>query len=105
MNSDADFEKFIDGDDDHDPSQCHVSKIEIPILISRILSKKSRLINDLMANAIKAYSEATTPSLKNSMELYLNKLTEQSMHMLHQYDYLLMECELEIGEKDGPQPT
>lgn len=101
MNSDENFEKFID-DDDQDPPQCRVSKIEIPILISRILWKKSRLINNLMANAIKAHSEASSPTLKNSMELYLNKLTEQSMHIFQQYDFLLMECEDGLGEENEP---
>jgi len=94
MNNDADFEKFLNDDNDDDEP-----KMPIPCLINSILREKSNFLSNLLDSSLQAYNGITNDTFRGNMELFLNKLMEQSLQTLNQFDYLSMEC-----EDDGPPP-
>ena len=91
---DEDFEKFLD-DDQNEPS-----RLPIPCVITSILKEKSKLLSNLLDSSLKNYGNITNDAFRNSIELYINKLFEQTLMTLDQFDFLLMECEPD--DDDGP---
>jgi hypothetical protein len=92
---DEDFEKFLDDGQNESP------QLPIPCVITSILKEKSKLLSNLLDSSLKNYGNITNDTFRNSMELYINKLFEQALMTLNQFDYLAMECEPD--DDDPPQ--